>query len=82
MLINKVLAANVRLIRKAKGLSLHGFCKASGYRNKTICDLEAGRGNPTLSTLTAVAYTLGVDVWELLKQPEIELFDNYTNQES
>ena len=81
MLINKVLAANVRKIRKAKGLSLQGFCKASGYRNKTICDLEAGRGNPTLSTLTAVAFTLGVNVGELLKEPESELFNNDINPE-
>lgn len=67
MIINKVLADNIRRIRESHGLGLTGACKESGLTRRQWCDLEAARGNPTLRILSVVAYSLNTDVVTLLK---------------
>ncbi len=64
-LINQTLAANIRRLRQ--GLSLTEMCAVSGLTRRQWCDLEAGRGNPTLRILSVVAYSLNTDVVTLLK---------------
>ncbi len=66
-LINTILAANIRRLRESQHLGLTGACKISGLTRRQWCDLEAARGNPTLRILSVVAYSLNVEVIDLLK---------------
>jgi transcriptional regulator with XRE-family HTH domain len=70
MLINLTIAVNIRLLRKAQGLSVDQACKAAGIRRGSWIRLEAAQGNPTLGTLVAVAYTLNTPVTGLIQANE------------
>ncbi|MBR2282580.1 MAG: helix-turn-helix transcriptional regulator [Spirochaetales bacterium] len=58
-----VLTCNIRKYRKALNLTQEKLAELSGLNS--IADLEAGRSNPNLSTITKIANSLGVEVWEL-----------------
>src|SRR6187401_91409 len=60
------LAANVRRIRTARGLSLSDLARRAGVAKATLVGLESGRGNPTVSTLRSLADELGVAIEQLL----------------
>jgi transcriptional regulator with XRE-family HTH domain len=53
-------AANVRALRVARGMSLGDLASASGAGKATLSRIEAGRANPTVETLYALADALGV----------------------
>jgi transcriptional regulator with XRE-family HTH domain len=57
---------NLRRYRTLRGLSASEVAQQSQIARATLSALEAGRGNPTLDTLAAVADVLGVDVPELM----------------
>ncbi|MEZ4403038.1 MAG: XRE family transcriptional regulator [Kofleriaceae bacterium] len=63
------LAANVRAIREARGLSQQQIAKLAGVPRATWSHLESGVGNPTLTVLTRVAAALQVRLDELLASP-------------
>jgi DNA-binding XRE family transcriptional regulator len=56
------LAKAVKYHRSMQGLSTAAAAKAAGIRPNTWNDIELGRANPRLSTLEAIAFTLGVPV--------------------
>jgi transcriptional regulator with XRE-family HTH domain len=56
----QAVAANVRALRVARGLSLGALAAASGTGKATLSRLEARQGNPTVETLYALADALGV----------------------
>jgi transcriptional regulator with XRE-family HTH domain len=60
---------NVHRLRTAAGLSLADLAAAAGISKTTLHGLELGEGNPTLSTLWALASALGVSLGELLEPP-------------
>jgi transcriptional regulator with XRE-family HTH domain len=60
---------NVHRLRTAAGLSLADLAAAGGISKTTLHGLEQGEGNPTLSTLWALAGALGVSLGELLEPP-------------
>ena len=62
----KTIAANVRRLRAGRGLSAAALARASGVARATLAELEAGRGNPTVETLYALASVLGVTLADLL----------------
>jgi transcriptional regulator with XRE-family HTH domain len=64
------IAANVRRLRVAAGLSAAGLARESGVARATLAELEAGRGNPTVETLYGLAKVLGVTFADLLVEPE------------
>jgi transcriptional regulator with XRE-family HTH domain len=66
----KTIAANVRRLRAARGLSAAALARASGVARATLAELEAGRGNPTVETLYALASVLGVTLADLLVEAE------------
>jgi transcriptional regulator with XRE-family HTH domain len=66
----KTIAANVRRLRAARGLSAAGLARASGVARATLAELEAGRGNPTVETLYGLASVLGVTLADLLVAAE------------
>jgi len=74
MLTNLTIAVNIRLLRKAQGLSVDQACKAAGIRRGSWIRLEAAQGNPTLATLVAVAYTLNTPLTGLIQANESRKF--------
>lgn len=63
------LAANVRRLREARGLSQLQISRAAGLPRPTWASLESGSANPTLSVLTRAAGALQVSVEELIGPP-------------
>ena len=59
-------AANLRRLRAERGVSTVALARDSGVARATLAQLEAGRGNPTLETLYALANTLGVGLGEVI----------------
>jgi transcriptional regulator with XRE-family HTH domain len=62
-------AANLRRLRAARGLSTVELARRSGVARATLAQLEAGRGNPTLETLYALANTLGAGLGDVIAPP-------------
>lgn len=60
---------NVRRLRAAAGISLADLAAAGGVSKTTLHGIELGQGNPTMSTLWALATALRVPLGELLEAP-------------
>jgi transcriptional regulator with XRE-family HTH domain len=67
--LTQVVGGNVQRLRSAAGISLADLASASGISKTTLHGLEQGQGNPTLSTLWALATALKVSLGELLESP-------------
>jgi transcriptional regulator with XRE-family HTH domain len=65
----KLTGRNVHRLRTSAGRSLADLAVAAGISKTTLHGLEQGEGNPTLSTLWALATALGVSLGELLEPP-------------
>jgi transcriptional regulator with XRE-family HTH domain len=63
------LAANVRRLRDARGLSQQQMARLAGVPRPTWASLESGAANPTLSVLTRAASALQVSIEELIGPP-------------
>jgi transcriptional regulator with XRE-family HTH domain len=66
--VNSV-AANLRRLRADRGISTVALARDSGVARATLAQLEAGRGNPTLETLYALANALGVALADVIAPP-------------
>ena len=64
---SKKLGRNIKRIREQKEMSQGDICRALGFDRAQISNIEAGKGNPTLSTIEKIAQALGVASDELLK---------------
>jgi transcriptional regulator with XRE-family HTH domain len=64
--ISTTVGRNVRRHRRAAGMSLAELAAAAGLGKSTLHELELGEGNPTLSTLWALATALDVPLGDLL----------------
>jgi len=64
---SKKLGRNIKRIREQKKMSQGDICRALGFDRAQISNIEAGKGNPTLSTIEKIAQALGVASDELLK---------------
>lgn len=65
--LSESIGRNLRRYRALRGLPAFELAQRSGIARATLSALEAGRGNPTLDTLAAVAGVLGVDVVDLME---------------
>ncbi len=59
-------AASLRRLRLARGLSLNELARQSSVAKATLAQLELGRGNPTVGTLMSLATSLGVMLTDLI----------------
>lgn len=66
------LAANVRQLRQARGLTQQQMAKLSKLPRATWANLESGAANPTLNVLHAVAVALQVSLEELVAAPRAD----------
>ena len=71
----RVIGHNVRRLRAAAGISLADLAAAGGVSKTTLHGIEQGQGNPTMSTLWALATVLHVPLGELLEAsgPAVEI---------
>ncbi len=65
----QTVGANVRRLRRTRGLSLVELGQHANVAKGTLTQLEAGRGNPTLETIQALGRALGVTVSDLVSEP-------------
>jgi transcriptional regulator with XRE-family HTH domain len=63
----KKLGNNMKKLRLEKGMSQGDICRKLDIDRSYISNVESGKKNPTLSTITKLAKALGVSVGELLK---------------
>jgi transcriptional regulator with XRE-family HTH domain len=63
------LAANIRHLRQARGLTQQQMSKLSELPRATWANLESGSSNPTLAVLHRVAVALQVPIEELIAEP-------------
>ncbi len=63
----KKLGQNMKKIRLAKQMSQGDICRKLGLGRSYISNVESGKNNPTLSTITKLAKALEVSVDELLR---------------
>jgi transcriptional regulator with XRE-family HTH domain len=61
------MGTRIRRLRKGQGLSQAALAKRARLTRVYITRLEAGRQDPSLSTITALAKALGVPVTALLE---------------
>ena len=61
-----VVAGNLRALREGAGLSLGEVARRAGLSKSTVSLLEAGRANPSIETLWALAAALGVPFGRLV----------------
>ncbi|OGZ22213.1 MAG: hypothetical protein A3F95_00165 [Candidatus Nealsonbacteria bacterium RIFCSPLOWO2_12_FULL_39_31] len=60
-------AKNMKKLREVKGLSQGDIHRATGIDRAYISNLEAGKQNPTLETISKIAEALEVKSGELLR---------------
>jgi len=61
----------IRNLRGIRGLSQEALAASAGIRQATVCDIETGKSDPQLSTLLAIADSLGIRAEVLLKNSTI-----------
>jgi XRE family transcriptional regulator, regulator of sulfur utilization len=64
------LAANIRALREARGLTQSQLARQSGLPRATWANLESGGANPTLAVMQKVAVALQVSFEELIAAPQ------------
>lgn len=63
----KRLGENLKKIRSKKNITQTVLAENLGVDKSFISNIENGKTNPTLSTITSIAKALGVSVNDLLK---------------
>ncbi|MET3937106.1 XRE family transcriptional regulator [Arthrobacter sp. OAP107] len=58
--------AKIRLRRQQRGMSAAELARRGGLGKATLSQLEAGKGNPTIDTLDAIAIALSIPIADLL----------------
>jgi transcriptional regulator with XRE-family HTH domain len=61
------LGKNLKRIRTKKGISQGDIVRSLGMDRAFISNIENGKTNPTLATITKIAKAIGVSVGELMK---------------
>ena len=61
------LGKNLKRIRTKKGITQGDIVRSLGMDRAFISNIENGKTNPTLATITKIAKAIGVSVGELMK---------------
>ena len=64
------LALNVWSLRETKGMTQQQLAEAAKMKQPRIADIERDESNPTLLTISRVAFALGVTASDLLAEPD------------
>ena len=73
--INKIVAENLREIRRLRKLSLEGLAELTGVSKSMLGQIEREESNPTLQTLWKIAAGLRVSLTSLIvaMEPQAQL---------
>lgn len=64
------LALNVWSLRETKGLTQKQLAEAAQMKQPRVADIERDESNPTLLTISRIAFALGVTADRLLAEPD------------
>lgn len=64
--VRQRLAANLRKLRRDKGLSQEAFADEAGLHRTYVSDIERGARNPTITVVEKLARALDVPLGRLL----------------
>jgi len=67
--VGRRVAANIRSLRKTRGLSLDALSQASGVSRAALSQIETEKSNPSIGVLWKVATGLGIRFTELIDEP-------------
>lgn len=62
--------ARLKYLREQKHLSLRELAKLAGVSHSYIKDIESGRGNPSLNTLSSLARALDISLSKLVEKSD------------
>jgi transcriptional regulator with XRE-family HTH domain len=68
--LRKIVAANVRRLRKAEGMSQEAFADACGLHRTYVGAIERAERNVSLDNIYRLAFSLRVQAWQLLQEPQ------------
>lgn len=69
----EIIAANLKRLRKQSGMTQKNLAEKSGIPRSSCNELENGKGNPSLITLTKIANALAVSLSDLVRSPDASL---------
>lgn len=64
--VRQRLAANLRKLRQARGLSQEAFADEAGLHRTYVSDIERGARNPTITVVDRLAQALKIPIGALL----------------
>ena len=73
-----LLGVHIRKLRKKRGLTIRELSDKADLSTDFISDIEGGRKEPSVTTLSKLSDALGVKISYLLKPVEKKLYDNAT----
>lgn len=75
----EAIGSNIRMVRKAQGISQTELANRVGSNKSAISRYENGTQKPSLDTLMRVADALSVDLAELMKEKAAPSLENASN---
>lgn len=72
------LGTHIRKLRKKRGLTIRELSDKADLSTDFISDIERGRKEPSVTTLSKLSDALGVKISYLLKPVEKKLYENAT----
>ncbi|HYW10443.1 MAG TPA: helix-turn-helix transcriptional regulator [Longimicrobium sp.] len=70
------LALNVWSLRETKGMTQKQLAEAAQMKQPRVADIERDESNPTLLTISRIAFALGVTADRLLAEPDESVMAN------
>lgn len=64
------MSLQLKRIMSERGFNITRLAEETGMKNANISNLIHGKASPTLDTITRLSKALGVEPWEMLKDPE------------
>ncbi len=64
--LQKIIGNRIKLLRESKGISQQVLAAMCNFEKGNMSRIEAGRTNPTLTTLYKISQSLGVKIIEIV----------------
>ena len=69
----------IRFLRCMESISQTKLAQKSGIAISSLCDIEAGRNNPSIKVLTRIAHALNMRTYNLVKICEVSALSSNSN---